>query len=164
LLEGMVFGPRAVEAIAAGLDGPDATGVMRPLLGSETRIGAVPLALGIELPSGPADPSADPVDLRHQVQHVMSLCAGVQRSSESLAECAGVLDATLLAAGAPGSSDVAMAEIANLAIVGRVLVEAAIARIESRGTHSRVDYPETNDDMAYRLVVGGPSLRGTLTS
>jgi L-aspartate oxidase len=30
LLEGMVFGPRAVEAIARGADGPDATGAMRP--------------------------------------------------------------------------------------------------------------------------------------
>ncbi|MDQ3147196.1 MAG: FAD-binding protein, partial [Actinomycetota bacterium] len=33
LLEGMVFGPRVVEAIAAGADGPEPTGAMRAVLG-----------------------------------------------------------------------------------------------------------------------------------
>jgi aspartate oxidase len=42
--------------------------------------------------------------------------------------------------------------VANLALVGRALVVAAVERTESRGTHSRLDHPETGQDMAYRLV------------
>ena len=37
LLEGMVFGARVVEAIAAGVDGPEPTGAMRAVLGKPSR-------------------------------------------------------------------------------------------------------------------------------
>ena len=32
LLEGMVFGPRVIEAIGRGVDGPEATGAMRAVV------------------------------------------------------------------------------------------------------------------------------------
>ena len=59
LLEGMVFGPRAVEAIAAGVDGAEATGAMRAVLGfpegapdpDSLDIPGVTLARGIALRS-----------------------------------------------------------------------------------------------------------------
>ena len=35
LLEGMVFGPRVIEAIVAGVDAPEATGAMRTVLGDD---------------------------------------------------------------------------------------------------------------------------------
>jgi L-aspartate oxidase len=44
-------------------------------------------------------------------------------------------------------------EVRNLATVGAGLVAAAIAREESRGCHTRTDFPETSPAFARRLVL-----------
>ncbi len=41
--------------------------------------------------------------------------------------------------------------VRNLALLGRILVTAALARSESRGAHFRLDYPDT-DDAHWRVV------------
>ena len=82
LLDGMVFGPRVVEAIDRGVDGPEATGAMRALLGGG-EIGGRP----IEVP--PAD--ATTVPDRDALQRTMTTHAGVLRSAASLDEAAGRL-------------------------------------------------------------------------
>ena len=41
--------------------------------------------------------------------------------------------------------------VRNLALLGRILATAACARLESRGAHFRLDYPET-DDAHWRVV------------
>ena len=43
-------------------------------------------------------------------------------------------------------------EVANLLVVSRALVDAALAREESRGTHTRLDFPETDPAFLGRLV------------
>jgi len=43
-------------------------------------------------------------------------------------------------------------EDANLLTVGRALVAAALAREESRGTHTRLDFPERSPRFDGRLV------------
>jgi L-aspartate oxidase len=45
-------------------------------------------------------------------------------------------------------------EVANLLMVSRSLVEAALAREESRGTHTRLDYPEPDPAFLGRFVFG----------
>ncbi|HPU37944.1 MAG TPA: FAD-binding protein [Microthrixaceae bacterium] len=186
LLEGMVFGPRAVEAIAAGALGSTATGAMRCVLGfpaaddtgdvSGLDIGGVELAVaavphrsgsdgadgayataahsqGIHGADGGAGVSSiDVAALRARVQHSMSTLAGVVRSADGLLECAAVLDAVAAELPArPEATDAA--ELRNLVEVGRVLVAAALARTESRGTQARVDFPDTDPAQRRRLVV-----------
>jgi L-aspartate oxidase len=41
-------------------------------------------------------------------------------------------------------------ELRNLLVVGRLIAEAALARPESRGSHYRVDYPQTDEAFAKR--------------
>ena len=172
LLEGMVFGPRAVEAIAAGADGPTPTGAMRCVLGFpdgepvDDSLDIVGRPLQIPAPPdrrggsdrgdvrGGVEEGLSAVALRAAVQHAMSSGAGVVRSGDGLERCASLLDhASMLLPERPG--DTATAEVLNLVEVGRVLVEAARARTESRGTHARVDHPEPDPAQRHRLVVGG---------
>ena len=41
-------------------------------------------------------------------------------------------------------------DLRNLLVVGRLIAEAALARHESRGSHHRSDYPETDEALAKR--------------
>lgn len=164
LLEGMVFAPRAVEAIAAGKEEADPTGAMRavlglgePVAGSGQDIGGLRPAsdAGTEAsaPAGPAGevpPAAD--DLRARLQRALTRGAGVLRSADSLAVTREVVQevdaaAPLLPDGAPRH------ELRNLATVARALLRAASHREESRGAHTRSDFPDADDRFLARVVV-----------
>src|SRR5581483_3938770 len=154
LLEGMVFAPRVVEALLAGKDGPDPTGAMRCVLGGGDIPGRplpspeVSDTSGVEAMSG-----GDPAKLRDELQRRMTVGAGVLRSAASLRETAEVLGAIGQAtAGAP--VDAEWSELRNLVDVGDALVAAALAREESRGAHTRTDFPDTDPAFRCRLVVG----------
>lgn len=170
LLEGMVFGPRAVEAIAAGVDGPQPTGAMRAVrtqrssgaassaeaspVGDGLHIGGVSLELGpLERGAAASDGSEalDAAALRTRLQVAMSADAGVLRDAGRLAHAAQVVAAT--AAAVRGVDGIEAAEVRNLAQIAHVLVAAATARTESRGTHARTDHPDTDPAQAHRLVV-----------
>ncbi|HEX7168861.1 MAG TPA: L-aspartate oxidase [Acidimicrobiales bacterium] len=139
LLEGMVFAPRVVEAISAGKDAPDPTGAMRQVLGGD---GPVDVALPTVGPPSSDDPAV--AKRRDALQRAMTEGAGVLRSAESLRRTAGVLDAM-----ATGDDD----ELANLRTVGLALLAAATAREESRGAHTRTDFPTTSPAFERRIVV-----------
>jgi len=133
LLEGMVFAARVVEAIAAGREGCAPTGAMRPANWLRLRTTPPPVA------------SVDVSKGRERLQHAMTVGAGVVRDAASLA---GVgFDAP------PGTDRVDACELRNLATVGQALVVAAAAREESRGCHTRTDFPETSPELARRLVL-----------
>ena len=140
LLDGMVFGPRVVEAIDGGVDGPRATGAMRSLLGGGD-IGGRPLVV---------PPSIDgALPSRDELQRVMTAQAGVLRSAASLERAAAAC------AGAVGGDDPAAWELRNLATVGRALCAGALAREESRGAHTRTDHESERPDLRVRFVIGG---------
>jgi L-aspartate oxidase len=132
LLDGLVFGTRLVEAILRGKAGPDDTGVLRdiaPTTGATAR--------GVTLGG---------TTTRPEIQRLMTRDAGVLRDGASLAQAADAL------AGMESDG----VELANLLTVSRALVAAALAREESRGTHTRVDFHRTRDEFAGRFVFAGP--------
>ena len=162
LLEGMVFAPRVIESLLAGKDGPDPTGAMRCVLGG----GDIP---GHPLPSAVLAPrlgvsgtdrgarsemgAGDPAKLRDELQRRMTVGAGVLRSAGSLGETADVLHAVGEAtAGAAVNAE--WSELRNLVDVGEALVASALAREESRGAHTRTDFPDTDAAFRCRLFVG----------
>jgi L-aspartate oxidase len=158
LLEGMVFGPRAVEAIEAGVSGPEATGAMRTVLGMDADlpddvppgvIGGRFVALGpVPVPAaGRAPEAAAPA--RAALQRELTFHAGVLRDAASLEQAVKVVDETLAGVGCEGVAD---HELRNLATVARAAVDAALRREESRGAHTRDDFPEKRADLAIRFV------------
>jgi L-aspartate oxidase len=157
LLEGMVFGPRAVEAIDAGAVGPEPSGAMRAVIGADpARLDAtLEETIGgrfVRMEPAPGRSGSlpdDPAKARTVLQRRLTDNAGVLRDAERLALAAAACDAAL--AVAPGDS-VAHHELRNLATVGRVAVEAARRREESRGAHHRNDFPTRSADFAHRIV------------
>jgi L-aspartate oxidase len=148
LLDGMVFGPRVIEAVERGKDGPDASGAMRSLLGG----GEIPATqVALELPVLAEAPGADEVPAaREGFQTSMTADAGVQRDDASLRRARLAVEA---AGAAAGTRSVAAAELANLATVGAAVVAAALARTETRGAHTRADHPEPDPALVRRIVV-----------
>ncbi len=163
LLEGLVFGERAVDAIAAGREGARPTGAMRAVLatppGEEPQIGGRRIASPVgpresAPPAAPATPGPSVAEARDRLQRAMTMGAGVLRDASSLsATRAVVADAASVAAAHTGRE---AAELADLCDTAAGLLAAADARRESRGAHTRVDAPETDPAFALRLVLGGP--------
>jgi L-aspartate oxidase len=142
LLEGMVFAPRVVEAIARGKTSCDPTGAMRGVSSGSVRI---------HTPQGRLDADrrveGDPVKLRDELQRAMTLGAGVLRDAGSLAVTEQTL-AGIRAAAPPGA-----VELGNLVTVAEALLRNASAREESRGAHTRTDFGDTRPEFARRLVI-----------
>jgi L-aspartate oxidase len=130
LLEGMVFAPRIVEAIARGKDGPEPTGAMR--------------SVKVDRPSRSVDLHRTRRGSREELQKAMTEGAGVLRSATSLAATAE------LVRGLDPGDDL---ELVNLVTVALGLLANATAREESRGAHSRTDFPETSPAFERRLVL-----------
>lgn len=159
LLEGMVYGPRAVEAIERGVVGAHPTGAMRAVLGGDAEGGPLlPGTIGGRLlarpvPVAPSAAVPDGIDiaiLRNELQRAMTAGAGVLRDAGSLGAAGATCDAVAASVAAAGPE---AAELVNLVEVGRAVVAAATERTESRGAHSRGDFPETTDALRVRLVL-----------
>ena len=115
LLEGLVMGARAAEAVAADL--------------------AVSPRPGPPLPPCPVRPVAD----REAVQHSMSAYAGIGRDAGGLAAASLVAAATTRRRLRTPRD----AEDAGLTLAAAAVLLAAAVRTESRGCHFRTDHPRT---------------------
>ena len=154
LLEGMVFGPRVIEAIGRGVDGPSPTGAMRAVL-EGGRVGDTIPGRRLRRP-GFADGAARAMtgatdEHRALLQRAMTRCAGVLRSASSLAEARRVID-DIHAAVAPTAAHTREYELVNLLTVADAMLAGAAAREESRGCHTREDFPAASDAFRVRLV------------
>ncbi|MGZ8751423.1 MAG: L-aspartate oxidase [Acidimicrobiia bacterium] len=134
LLDGLVFGPRIVDAIERGRSGPSETGVLRGILG---------VPLGSTIADGD---ELGEVLTREALQQVMTVDAGVLRDATSLQHAAKLL------VGPVAVRDIAGWELTNLVTVAHALVRAALARRESRGTHTRLDHLEASAALLGRFV------------
>ncbi|AWB86894.1 L-aspartate oxidase [Mycetocola zhujimingii] len=135
LLEGAVFGRRAAMAIAGDLWRP--AHFEGALVASELR----PLGTTADLP--PFSRSA--------LQQLLWASAGLSRSADTLTSVSRILDGWS-ALDLPGET-VDNLEDRNLLALGRALVTAALARTESRGAHTRTDYPATDPGRAAPILL-----------
>ena len=149
LLEGLVFGRRAVEAFRGDSStGPSAPALPPrtgdPLAGSAAGAGAhatTALSGPMELPHGFDAPQPEPFS-RDALRRLMTAKAGVLRNGVLLAEAAAVLDAwaaVVLPETLDPDGDPRGHEDANLLLAARLLVRAASVRRTSLGAHYRSD-------------------------
>lgn len=178
LLEGLVFGGRAAEAISSGRDGPKGSGALGPLLGGpglpvetfELGDDAPPLGSGDFGAQAAACHGSFAPGARQHLQEAMTRGAGVVRSASSLrgaarvvrrlsswkGEAGGEAEATAVPRSGASRELREAVELANLVLVGRALLAAATARRETRGAHVRSDHPSPDPAERRRLAVVGP--------
>ena len=125
LLEGLVFGARIAEDIAANLP--------------EFEEAAAQDALDFLL-----SPS-----IRGELQRAMSKGASVVRSEKSLRETLQTLEKLKSASTIYANLDAW--ETTNLYLLATAIVRSALERTESRGSHWREDYSETSDTWTKRI-------------
>lgn len=125
LLEGLVFSRRIARSLGSGSPEPRPS---RVVSGPADRVASLTMARG-----------------RETLQETMSQFVGMTRSEGSLAEAAAILGslARMLDVSLRHPADL---ELQNLITVATLIAHAAWARTESRGTHSRIDYPERDDE------------------
>jgi L-aspartate oxidase len=135
LLEGLVFSRRIARVLEADLSvAADAGGWTRP---SSEAVGG--------------DPSAGASSvgvLVGRLNATMSGRVGMSRDADGLTAALADIE-EISARLAPASPDRLGIEAVNLATVGALIAIAAQTRTESRGCHSRLDFPE-RDDAAWR--------------
>ena len=89
---------------------------------------------------------------RDLLQQLLWAHAGIQRDEAGLRVAQGLLRDWFVQ-----GSTVHDRETANLLLLGRALVEAALARRESRGAHFRTDYPEPFEAERHHLLLSQPA-------
>jgi L-aspartate oxidase len=97
-------------------------------------------------------------DIRNTLQSLMWRAAGVRRNALGLTDAAEAVDRWQKYV-LPRQFDSPDGwELQNLLITARLLIEAALAREESRGVHLRTDFPGTDDqNWLRRQVVARPT-------
>ena len=144
LLEGLVYGARAAEDVTRTL-----------LESGSSRLEVPPIA---EQDRPRHREPLDLADIRDSLRSLMWRRAGITRDEIGLAEaseqvdfwCRYVLDQTF--------DDPAGWTLQNMLVVARLMIAAAWEREESRGVHTRKDFPETEPSWVRHIAWGGGEL------
>jgi L-aspartate oxidase len=130
LLEGLVYGVHAGEgASRAALEAADD---FRPL----------PL---VNPPVEKSGEELDLSDIANSLKSLMGRAAGVRRRREELADALEAIEGWSSYVLPRQFAELRGWELQNMLLVARLMVEAALAREESRGVHLRTDFPATDD-------------------
>ncbi len=145
LLEGLVHGARAAEDIA-GL-----------LLGSgPNRLEVPPIAAGPS-PAANREP-LDLADIRHSLRALMGRSVGIIRDARGLAEAAEQVDFWCRYALNHVFDNPEGWTSQNMLTVARLMIAAALEREESRGVHTRSDFPDSDPAWAHHIPLKRPPL------
>jgi L-aspartate oxidase len=125
LLEGLVFGARAAEAMLAE----------SPLSARARPIPMPPLA------TRPPEPA--PATLLPELRRLMWEKAGLLRDADGLLSLREDLEQ--MQPHLPAPADRQSLELNNLFLLSQLIMESALAREESRGAHFRNDFPQRDD-------------------
>jgi L-aspartate oxidase len=150
LLEGLVFGARAADA----MEGP----TMRPTLTAEAGQPFQHADAGSTIRLRPPA-SAGQVPSASDVRDAMWRDAGLVRSRLGLAPLVdqlSVWSAAVSKARSAASGDRDLRRVASLVTVGHLIARAALRREESRGGHFREDFPQ-RDDIHWRRRIADRS-------
>lgn len=101
---------------------------------------------------------------KRQIQELLWRFCGVERDCEGLERAAEVLSSFTMSNEEASGETRATREFANIHLVARAIVAAALTRTESRGVHFRRDFPELDDANWRRRIELGLSPTGDLTS
>jgi succinate dehydrogenase / fumarate reductase flavoprotein subunit len=148
LLETVVFGRRSGAAAAQEIRRNGAGGVFSP---SAARVAERSLQRMLDVNDGER-----PHVLRRELADAMYDNAGIFRTAEKLEECKATIDelreryakgVVVQDKGRSFNTDLLQAiELGSMLEMADCLVTGAIARTESRGAHSRLDFPERDDE------------------
>ncbi len=152
LTETQVFG--AIAGAAGGETGPLHASARR--LAGNRREGRARTSP----PSGTGIMGSITARSRKDISELMSLYAGVVRNEEGLRKALKVmdeigqkkLDRLCIAENRSFGEMARLFETRNIHTVGRLILQAALLRTESRGSHNREDYPEMSSEWRKNIV------------
>jgi L-aspartate oxidase len=155
LLEGLVFGLRLADGLASINDEQTAA--------SSRQVITVPVYddLSREETLLSVDLDRDSIlRMRREIRQVMWKYVSLQRDRQGLLEAKRQLHKlriSMLKNGSTGQNNVVeRLETVNMLKVAELVIAAAIQRRESRGSHSRLDYPDLNEMLTGRHYVFQP--------
>ena len=137
LLEGLVYGTHAGQ------------GASEAAAGESDTFGAVPLE------NRPAAEHAEPldlVDIRNSLKSQTWRSAGVRRDRVRLVQAAEAIDRWCQYVLPRQFTGPDGWELQNMLTVAWIVIDAALAREETRGVHLRTDFPETDDQHWQRRI------------
>jgi succinate dehydrogenase / fumarate reductase flavoprotein subunit len=150
----LVFGRRAGSGAVAYVDGLGS----RPALNDADVTAAEQRSLA---PFGRAEGGESPYDLHHELQAVMNELVGIIRTEDEVAEAVAKIESIKARAknvGVVGGRafnpgwHLAL-DLRNMLIVSEAIAKAALMREESRGGHTRDDFPSMDADWRKTLLV-----------
>jgi L-aspartate oxidase len=139
LLEGLVYGARAGQAVSEELLASPEEGAFR----------VPPLA---NAKANDANGSLDLGDIRNSLRSLMWRHVGVERSGAALAEALDTVEGWCRYVLPRQFADPQGWQLQNMLEVARLMIRAAITRCETRGVHVRGDFPERRE--AWRCHIG----------